>query len=106
VRYRENLDGTRFAVPTFGERGVSAHHLAPVLAPSADEREDARERLRERRIQTSVHYPPVHRFTHYREFAEPLPVAEDVADRLITLPLHPLLSEGEVDEVCRVRLED
>ena len=75
------------------------------LAPSPGERERARERLREQRIQTSVHYPPIHRFTRYRTEGERLPVAEEIADRVVTLPLHPRLSEADVDEICDVLCE-
>jgi dTDP-4-amino-4,6-dideoxygalactose transaminase len=105
ARYRENLSGSRFAVPTQGARGTSAHHLVVALAPSPEEREQARDRLRDQRIQTSVHYPPIHRFTRYRMEGDSLPVAEEIADRVLTLPLHPRLSEADVDEVCTVLLE-
>ena len=35
-----------------------------------------------------------------------LPVAEEIADRVVTLPLHPKLTESDVDEVCAALLED
>jgi dTDP-4-amino-4,6-dideoxygalactose transaminase len=105
-RYRENLAGSPFTVPTLGGRGTSADHLVVALAPSLEERDRARERLREQRIQTSVHYPPIHRFSRYRTVGERLPNAEEIADRVLTLPLHPRLSEAEVDEVCQVLRED
>jgi dTDP-4-amino-4,6-dideoxygalactose transaminase len=105
ARYRERLAGGPYVVPSFGGRGRPAHHLAPVLAGTQEERDRARARLRERRIQTSVHYPPVHRFTQYRSRSERLPEAEAIADRLLTLPLHPNLDEEDVDEVCAALLE-
>jgi dTDP-4-amino-4,6-dideoxygalactose transaminase len=100
--YRKNLAGSPFDVPSLGGRGTSAHHLVVALAPSPEERDRARERLREQRIQTSVHYPPIHRFSRYRTDGERLPIAEEIADRVVTLPLHPRLTEAEVDEVCDV----
>jgi dTDP-4-amino-4,6-dideoxygalactose transaminase len=105
TRYRERLAGTPFEFPTFGGRGRSAHHLAPVIAPSPDERDVARERLRAYRIQTSVHYPPIHRFSHYRRRAAQLPIAETIADRVLTLPLHPLLTDADVETVCDALLD-
>jgi dTDP-4-amino-4,6-dideoxygalactose transaminase len=104
-RYRLRLAGGRFAIPTFGGRGRSAHHLAPVVAGSSEERDDARARLRNRRIQTSVHYPAIHRFTHYRAGAPELPRAEAIADRVLTLPLHPMLTDAEIDEVCHALVD-
>ena len=105
ARYRRNLALGPFVVPTLGGRGHSAHHLAVVLAPSPEERDRARQRLSERRIQSSVHYPPIHRFSHYRSPAVVLPNAEAIADHVLTVPLHPRLSEADVDEVCSVLLE-
>lgn len=104
-RYRERLAGSAFAVPSFGRRGRSAHHLTVVVASSGDERDRARERLRRLRIQTSVHYPPVHRFSYYRERKLELPRAEEIADRVVTLPLHPKLIDTDVDIVCDALLE-
>ena len=99
-RYRENLAGTPFMVPSQGDRGTSAHHLVVTLAPSPEDRERARERLREQRIQTSVHYPPIHLFSRYRSAEERLARAEEIADRVVTLPLHPKMTEADVDEIC------
>jgi dTDP-4-amino-4,6-dideoxygalactose transaminase len=104
-QYRERLADGPFALPSFGARGSSAHHLAPVVAPSTAERDDARARLREHRIQTSVHYPAIHRFSHYRPGAEQLPKAEQIADRVLTLPLHPKLTEDDIDQVCSALLD-
>lgn len=104
-RYRDRLAGSAFAVPSFGSRGRSAHHLSVALASSLDERDSARERLRQSRIQTSVHYPPVHRFSFYRDQMLELPRAEEIADRVVTLPLHPKLTDADVDLVCNALLE-
>jgi dTDP-4-amino-4,6-dideoxygalactose transaminase len=105
LRYRERLEGRAFTVPSFGARGTSAHHLAPVVAPSHEERDAARARLRDRRIQTSLHYPPIHRFSHYRDAAGPLPTVDAIADRVLTLPLHPKLTDADVDAVCDALLD-
>jgi dTDP-4-amino-4,6-dideoxygalactose transaminase len=86
----------------FEGRSDSAHHIFPVVLPHAEIREPVRERLNERGIQTSVHYPPVHLFSHYRsrypELA--LPMTEDVSRREMTLPLHPLLADDDVEEIA------
>jgi dTDP-4-amino-4,6-dideoxygalactose transaminase len=104
-RYRDRLAGSAFTVPSFGGRGRSAHHLAAVISSSLEERDRARERLRDSRIQTSVHYPAVHRFSHYRDQTLELPRAEEIADRVLTLPLHPKLTDADIDLVCDALLE-
>ena len=47
---------------------------------SQEARDGLREALRIERIPTSVHYPPIHRFTSYAG-AGSLPVTEEIADR-------------------------
>lgn len=57
--------------------------------------------LRERGVEASVHFdPPVHRHPAYQGIAHgPLPVAERLAQSLITLPLYPDLSRDDQDWV-------
>jgi dTDP-4-amino-4,6-dideoxygalactose transaminase len=51
-------------------------------------------------IRTSIHYPPIHKFTAYhssdRTNDDLLPVTEDVSAREVTLPLYPMLAEDDV----------
>jgi dTDP-4-amino-4,6-dideoxygalactose transaminase len=49
-------------------------------------------------VQTSVHYPPAHRFSTYASAAE-LPVTEDYAARAVTLPMFATMTTGQQDEV-------
>jgi len=98
-------DQPSLVVPGFGARGRPVHHLAVALAPR-DSRDRVRQLLRGRGIQTSVHYPAIHRFSHYRQTHETeLPVAEEIAERVITLPLHPRLGEAEIREICEALVE-
>ena len=104
ARYREALDGTRGLTMPFGENGsdrVSSHHLAVVVLPEGADRAAIREALTERGIQTSVHYPPIHTFSQYRTAPElrPLPRTDEVAGRLMTLPLYGRMSDEDVELV-------
>ena len=102
--YRERLDGVAgLTVPSVAgpPQTTSADHLAVVVLPRGTERAAIRGALAARRIQTSVHYPPIHRFSAYREqAARPLPRTDDVGDRLLTLPLFPHMTEAQVHEVA------
>jgi dTDP-4-amino-4,6-dideoxygalactose transaminase len=106
ARYREALHGTAgitmpFPDPEAQER--SSHHLAVVLLPEGTDRIAVRERLTEKRIQTSVHYPPIHSFTAYEELGgrRRLPRTDAVAERVLTLPLYAALTDDQVDTVVR-----
>jgi dTDP-4-amino-4,6-dideoxygalactose transaminase len=102
-RYKELLNDVPGLTVPFAERmDDSSNHIFPVLLADADGRPEFREQLQKDGIQTSVHYPPVHQFTHYRRLVgEPdLPRTVDAASREVTLPLHPLMDEADVKEIC------
>jgi dTDP-4-amino-4,6-dideoxygalactose transaminase len=78
-----------------------AWHLYQVLVPRRDEISAA---LADAGIGTSVHFIPVHRLHGYRRAlaaGEPgaVPATDRVADRLLSLPLYPGLSDTAVDLV-------
>ena len=102
-RYVERLTGAEgVEMPFTSDAGAA--HLAVVLLEDAERRDLVRNALRERGIQTSLHYPPAHLFDHYRTASGyapgDLPVAEEVAARLVTLPLYATMTPEQVDEVC------
>ncbi len=88
--------------------GISAAHLMPVLLPEAKMRQPFMEHMKRNRIQTSIHYPPVHRFSAYAQTESSngahLPVTEDAAVREVTLPLYPEMQEKNVRYVCEAAL--
>jgi len=107
LRYRSELAavaGLRF-VPT--ELVVaSADHLAVVELPRGTDRSATMSALGAAGIATSVHFQPLHRFRWFGANAEVGPggvdTAEAVADRVMSLPLSPALTDAEVDRVCHV----
>ncbi len=100
--YRERLRSVRGLQIPFSSvtRGRSAHHLFVVLLPSDAERAAVMAGLRERGVQSSIHYPPTHRFTAYEQSAADVPVTDRVASRLLSLPLFATMSEEQVERVC------
>lgn len=61
-----------------------------------EKREKIRSKLAESGIQTSVHYPAVHRFSIYKDFYFNLPFTDYVADNLITLPMYSKLNDDDI----------
>jgi dTDP-4-amino-4,6-dideoxygalactose transaminase len=106
-KYREALDGQAGISMPFApqEDVLSTHHLAVVLLPEGKARHEVQAALAERRVQTSVHYPPIHTFSAYREGPQrPLPATDSIADRLLTLPLFPHMSDAQVSTVIEAVL--
>jgi dTDP-4-amino-4,6-dideoxygalactose transaminase len=60
-------------------------------------RDGLRQFLRERGIETGIHYKPNHLLSFYGGGREALPVTERLYEELLTLPLHPGLEEAEID---------
>jgi dTDP-4-amino-4,6-dideoxygalactose transaminase len=63
------------------------------------------EKLKDLGIQSSIHYPPVHLFSLYRNRfgyrKGDLPITEEVSQREITLPLHPAMKGEDVKQIAR-----
>lgn len=80
-----------------GSRGV--YHLAVVRVP---DRARVQRRLAAMGVQTQIHYPiPCHRQEPYQRFAgHPLPAAERGAGEVLSLPMFPHLTDGQVAQVC------
>jgi dTDP-4-amino-4,6-dideoxygalactose transaminase len=80
-------------------------HIAVAVLPEAGSRPRIREVLASKGIQSSFHYPPIHEMTAYLDAAtRPLPVTDAAAQRIVTLPLHPYLTDDEVRGVASVVL--
>ncbi len=107
-RYRRQLANVPGIVIPFADRlDDSAHHVFPIVLGDAAWRQPLRDALEQRGVQTTIHYQPVHQFSHNADVAVgvSLPRTEDVAARELTLPLHPLLEPADIDEICaRFRL--
>jgi dTDP-4-amino-4,6-dideoxygalactose transaminase len=84
----------------------SAYHLYVVrLKPGRlrISRNQFVEQLTERNIGTSVHFIPIHRHSYYRDKygfqPDDFPVASQNAQRILSLPLNPRMSDQDVADV-------
>ncbi len=76
-------------------------HIYVVRIHGLKNRKALRARLLEQGIETGAHYQPNHWLSYYRDpAAAPLPVTDTVWPELLTLPLHPDLTENDVHYVC------
>jgi dTDP-4-amino-4,6-dideoxygalactose transaminase len=91
---------SRLRVPFPDERD-SSHHLMPVLVPAGIERQAVVQTLRDAGVQTTIHYPPVHDLSFYRDLfpSNHLLKTEEFAERELTLPLHPRMEDDDVETV-------
>jgi dTDP-4-amino-4,6-dideoxygalactose transaminase len=101
--YRALLPELEFQL---GAPGIQAHQFTPVLLPASHKtkRTAIREQLADRGIGTGAYFSPhLMEQPYFRDrcVAGPLPVCEDVAARVISLPLFDRMTHDEVEYVAK-----
>lgn len=90
-------------LPFYDYQEFTSNYIMPIVLKDSDyiQRDKIRQFLNERGIQTSVHYPAVHRFSIYEDAPRgDLSNTEYIADCEISLPMYSRLTEEEVIYVC------
>jgi dTDP-4-amino-4,6-dideoxygalactose transaminase len=80
----------------------SFHQYSILLDPSKLQytRDEFAQALRAENIDCAVHYPiPLTKQPVFKELAQRCPVAEDDSERILSLPVHPYLSEEDLSKV-------
>ena len=84
------------------EKTVSSYHIFPILLPKEANRIEVMSKLKEKGIQTSIHYPSFKDFSYYAPFAiDKLKYADEISKRVLTLPLYPDLTNDMIDIVVK-----
>lgn len=95
-------DDERLIIPFKDYKEVSSLYIFPMVLTEGDAqyRDRIRDYLASKGVQTSMHYPPAHRFSIYKDLPADLPVTEFVADHEFTVPMYGTLTEADVKYVC------
>jgi len=96
--YCERLAEAEVVLPVEAEGRKHCWHLFVVLA---EDRDAFRAQLRERGVETLVHYAePIHKQAAYAHLPRvDVPVAERLSEQVVSLPLYPELTDSEAEEV-------
>ena len=95
---REFSDLSWLSLPVEKPGIVSAHHNY-VLKVENGKRDSFITHMAEHGVATSVHYIPNHLYDMYEPYRRTLPVTEQVWRKLVTLPLFPGLTQGQIDQI-------
>lgn len=104
-RYVEKLSSLENVVVPFSDNcEFVSNYIMPVILTGLNEqhRNIVRERMHEAGVQTSVHYPSIHKFSIYSSYNAVLPKTEFASNHGITLPMYASLSEEQVDFVVDI----
>ncbi len=102
ARYDARLAGA-VRVPARVPDSISAWAIYAILLPDRATRDAVQAGLRDRAVPCAIYYPrPLHRQPAYVDHHDgtSLPVAEDLAGRILALPIHPDLTDAQVDRVA------
>ncbi|RLC28228.1 MAG: DegT/DnrJ/EryC1/StrS family aminotransferase [Deltaproteobacteria bacterium] len=101
VKHLKNID--EIIVPYQNHKYKSSNYIFPIILKNstAENRDEIRKGMAEKGIQTSMHYPAVHRFAIYENCKADVPNTEYITDNLITLPLFFGLKENEIEYICK-----
>ena len=99
----------RFMVPFVPEGYVSSWAQYTLILESREERERIQDYLKEEGIPSMVYYPkPLHKQAVYKDYnfnLDDLKISENLAERVLSLPMHPYMEKGDIEKICSTLLE-
>ena len=96
--YNDYLSDLPIKTPVEHEKAKHVYHLYVIRTEKRDELFNY---LRENGVGAGIHYPvPCHKQKPLLELNISLPVTEKVADEIISLPIHPHMTDADVEYVC------
>tara|TARA_B110000003_G_C16630762_1_gene526561 strand:+ start:756 stop:1892 length:1137 start_codon:yes stop_codon:yes gene_type:complete len=107
--YKECLQESIFKIPFMlqNKESKSSNHIMPILLPDNIERLDIINFLKEKKIQSSIHYPAFWTFKAYKTkfIASDSPITAKICEKELTLPLYPSMTFDQVEMVANALLE-
>lgn len=102
--YLEQLDEIEgIIIPFKNWPYFASNYIFPIVLKDSvkETRDKIRDALHREGIQTSVHYPAVHRFSVYEDSNIELPVTNYVVDNEITLPMYSNLGKSDINLIAK-----
>jgi dTDP-4-amino-4,6-dideoxygalactose transaminase len=99
--YTKSLACVPFLTLVYSDYSKTIPHIFPVLIDSSVDRDMLRTYLLNNCVQTGIHYFPNHLLEYFKNpcTSYRLPNSEAIYPRLLSLPLHPDLTESQIDYI-------
>ena len=101
--YNQLFDSLNLTLPSPISRTTHVYHQYVIRCTKKAIRDDLMEFMLKRQIQSAIHYPvPVHLQPAYINIAgsrNSLPVTENCSETIISLPMFPDLTDGDIDNI-------
>ncbi|KAB7514661.1 aminotransferase class I/II-fold pyridoxal phosphate-dependent enzyme [Halosegnis rubeus] len=96
-RFSDEIEVEGVRTPVIPDNQTHAYHQYTLLT---DAREALIEHLHKNDVGAKVYYPTcIHQQPAYSEFTPTVPVAEQVAEEVVSIPVHPGLSSEEISQI-------
>jgi len=95
--------GNAVVTPARVPDSTSAWAVYSILTRDAGARDALQAALKAEGVPSAIYYPrPLHLQPAYRAHHDgtPLPVSENLAERIMAVPIHPDLSDTDLDRIC------
>lgn len=91
-------------IPFKNHSEFNSNYIFPIVLKETDaeKRDEVRDKLAARGIQTSIHYPAVHRFSVYKKYYSDLPKTDQMINSMITLPMFAALTQENISNICSI----
>lgn len=99
--YIEGIKNPAITLPEVKDRDAHVFHIFPIRV---EKRDELQKYLTENGVQTIIHYPiPPHKQECYAEWNDrSYPITEKIHAEELSLPISPVITDGEVNEVIRI----
>lgn len=108
AEYTEKLSD-KFVTPLIPNGFESSWAQYTLILDSAEQRDDIQAKLKTRDIPTMIYYPkPMHKQTAFADLndrSDRLQVSSMLSACVMSIPMHPYLTDSEIDKVCKALLE-
>ena len=102
-RYSDGLKGLTSVLAPFFDPSRPSNLVFHLFVIQCERRDQLQKFLGDRGIQTGVHYPiPIHQHEAFASWGYPkgtCPIAEELATRILSLPMFPEITDEQVDTV-------
>lgn len=99
--YRENIKNPEIILPGVYSENAHVWHI---FAIRTSKRDNLQKYLKERGIETLIHYPiPPHKQECYKEWNHlHFPITEEIHNTILSLPISPVMTDGEVEKIVEI----
>lgn len=97
-------DNDKIILPFKNHTQFSSNYIFPIVLKNSTliKRDEIRDLLAQRGIQTSLHYPAVHKFSVYRKYYSELPITDLMVNSMITLPMFASLTYNDINFITQI----